>query len=174
MLRKTLTILSLIGLLLSVGLWGASCSSLKYGLQTNRHVFELGGGDLKLTWSTLPMARTPQLTRPLPGAIFVHMVQPASGKPTAVAYIEPGFGMYKGDPSILPSLLPDISLGGGLNHILLPLYLLFLLFAILPAHGLLLIRRLRARLRSGLCVKCGFDLRASKDRCPECGTGFHG
>ncbi len=56
------------------------------------------------------------------------------------------------------------------NYSLLPLYLLFLLFAILPAHGLLLIRRLRARLRSGLCVKCGYDLRASKERCPECGT----
>ena len=84
MLRKTLTILSLIGLLLSVGLWAVSYFSLKYGLQTKRHVFELSGGDLKLTWSTLPMARTPRLHRPLPGAIFVHTVQPPSGKSVAV------------------------------------------------------------------------------------------
>lgn len=41
---------------------------------------------------------------------------------------------------------------------------------ILPAIWLYRSLRLRARIAMGQCVSCGYDLRASVERCPECGT----
>ena len=37
---------------------------------------------------------------------------------------------------------------------------------IITARG----RRIRARVEAGLCRRCNYDLRATPDRCPECGT----
>jgi hypothetical protein len=50
------------------------------------------------------------------------------------------------------------------------------IWAILPASttAMLLVQMARARrtqrLNSGLCLRCGYDLRATPDRCPECGS----
>ena len=48
----------------------------------------------------------------------------------------------------------------------------FALMAVLPSIWLLSSRRQRSRSRLGLCRVCGYDLRASASRCPECGTSF--
>jgi hypothetical protein len=49
-----------------------------------------------------------------------------------------------------------------------PLWFPSLIFIILPA--LFLYRHRKSRRHDGLCPNCTYDLRASKGRCPECGT----
>jgi hypothetical protein len=54
--------------------------------------------------------------------------------------------------------------------LLIPFYALFGATLLLPAFWLRAIMRRRARLRLGLCRRCGYDMRATPQRCPECGT----
>jgi hypothetical protein len=50
-----------------------------------------------------------------------------------------------------------------------PHWFLALLFAVLPALRLRSILRTRRLNRVGVCERCGYDLRATPARCPECG-----
>jgi len=49
-----------------------------------------------------------------------------------------------------------------------PYWSLAALLAIVPIHRLVRRLRLRRRRRLSLCLNCGFDLRCSAARCPEC------
>ncbi len=77
--------------------------------------------------------------------------------------------------SIFSWTTSDIDLGASY-------WFIALLFAILPAwrFGGSARRRRRYRLVHGLCINCGYDLRATPeahgpllDRCPECGSEAH-
>lgn len=50
-----------------------------------------------------------------------------------------------------------------------PHWLVAAAFAALPAAWFIRWRRQRRGARCGLCPCCGYDLRATRDRCPECG-----
>jgi hypothetical protein len=51
-----------------------------------------------------------------------------------------------------------------------PHWMVVLATAILPAFQLRALLRSRKRNRQGLCPRCGYDLRATPERCPECGN----
>lgn len=52
----------------------------------------------------------------------------------------------------------------------IPLAPILLITAVFPTVFLAKQRQHRIRLRKGLCTSCGYDLRSSPDRCPECGA----
>ncbi len=178
MLRKTLTILSLIGLLLSVGLWGVSYFNVSYAPRTNKHVVHLRWGRLTLMWTRFPVANVDasgylvfrnaaiKEQRPPPCTPIIH-------RTTRQAYFEPGLVISSTERRLFGTFLPRVHLEDGLSRIAIPLYLPVLaLFAIVLMLCFLPLGRRRKRKKLGLCVKCGYDLRGSKDRCPECGEAF--
>ena len=148
MLRKTLTILSLIGLLLSVAAWGASylCPIACYSKSC--------------------------MVSNCAGAFVMDCYSPGEGaygfgwddyhKPANFGYgswSRPLFDWYTIDEDwscfvVVPHWISILILGSLFGVFYLPL------------------RRRRKRKKLGLCLKCSYDLRGSKDRCPECGTGF--
>ena len=78
--------------------------------------------------------------------------------------LSPSFSQRLGFDFDLPSQWENIGV------VILPYWLLTILFAGIPAHWLFRKRRQFRRLKVGCCASCDYDLRATPDRCPECGT----
>ena len=168
MIRKTLTILSLIGLLLSVGLWGLSLFLQVHCIPTpSGPGISLGPGWLKLGFTGLP----PESPLPEDYETWSVWRRDRTFDPDTVT-IKTGWRAWRADRSLIlwrPTFINDWP---NKASVILPFWIPTLLFGVWPVWLLLPFHRRRKRKKLGLCVKCGYDLRASKDRCPECGLSL--
>ncbi len=96
------------------------------------------------------------------------------------------YGAYTIEPGVTYISAPRFALGFGVSHedqvkrarhdeywnLAMPNWFVMLMTAIVPALWLRRPLRLRQRRRNGLCLHCGYDLRASSGKCPECGTAI--
>ena len=101
------------------------------------------------------------------GSLQIALIDRSSGRPFA-GYVQ---GEYASQ--FLWALLPVIRRSTGFPPALIvPVGLLVLLPVWLAVQTRVTLQRrlVEDRRRRGLCIQCGYDLRASPDRCPECGT----
>ncbi len=93
--------------------------------------------------------------------------------PPAVEHRTLGFWLARGDLGRIPYRTPS----GASASLYCPFWIVGVPYAfiavpgaVLPAAWLWRRHRLALRRRSNGCVHCGYDLRGTPDRCPECGT----
>ena len=160
MIRKTLTILSLIGLLLSVGLWGVSYWNLVHLNSKRTMMIAKGGYEFrKLYFRKLYRTYSP----------YIAMRKKPDGSiepPPFNRWHSNGFGAWQ------TRWLPEISRSP--LYIYIPLWIPSIVFGLTflscrPLH----FHRRRKRRKLGLCLQCGYDLHGlTEPRCPECNTPF--
>ena len=171
---NALTVLSLVLCVATVGLWVRSYSALtevywqprqESGDRTVRISFGRGGVGVGALWTdygriSLPGGRRLQVETDVPARY------PAgeAARTSELVPVRAGFGLcLHGESRFIE---PPIVLSYW--SVIAPLWLPMSLFAAPPVLWLLR-RRRNAKRKPGHCYRCGYDLRATPDRCPECG-----
>jgi hypothetical protein len=162
---NVLTAVSLVMCVTTVALWVRS-----YWIADYFYWFELPPSQPKCLESNLGKLGIYSSLSALPGDArmgFFHRTSvPAATHFGATVQTFAGFGKMdiSGSLAFLPFSLPPT------HGIIMPHFAMAGLFGVMPAIWCwrCAIRQHRGRL--GLCPRCGYDLRATPERCPECGS----
>jgi hypothetical protein len=87
-------------------------------------------------------------------------------------FVVGGVTLFRGTPTPLTSFVGEGMPASTQRVVIVPYWLIAAVATPLPAWRVVVgVRRSRRRrrVRRGLCAACGYDLRASAGRCPECG-----
>lgn len=180
MFRKTITIFSFIGLLVSVGLWGFSTfyevSHIPRSLRCQVVVF---WGVISIAW---PDRAYYLITEDQLAAMFEERGIDTRSEDWTPALVgggaaTPGLAIRRVAPEFrfglrLPRIERRQSKTLGHYAISAPIWLPVSLFAVLLIWSTAPGRRRRKRRNRGQCAECGYDVRGAEGRCPECGTAI--
>lgn len=175
LLRTILAVLSTIIFLAAIGMWGRSylrVDELSYaryqinGSETYHHLIASGGSVRYVYERHEPFEAVGRLPFFPPDVMAVRSrairsTSAFADDTTAGFAIEREDGIIKLNGETALRLLVTISI---------PYWFIALLSLPIPLLALRRWRRERRESREGLCPVCGYNLRASPDRCPECGT----
>ena len=133
------------------------------GLRLGRHLFACGSaaGDTSWVWDTdFPGDPHSYVRRsPLKDSVY------ADGMGRYFEQRFAGFAVRYRDEAAGPT-------GMVFRVLVVPHWFLLVVTAVAPAYWLAVTRRHRRRAVRGQCAGCGYDLRASSERCPECGRSI--